>query len=175
MFSLNLKVMIMFINSDLNAKLRICKSDLWNKRKSLYHMLIHCDVRVPYRYRTYLYQEAWTEFWGIAPIVLWVPRRLWRGYVDLTVHFKKESIRTLAYHSYQPSNHCCGSGSWSAWIRIILEPGNASRSASASNKNTDPRPYPHQSDKLDPVPDPNPHQFEDKPKCMEYEAILALF
>jgi hypothetical protein len=31
---------------------------------------------------------------------------------------------------------------------------------------------PHQSDKLDPKPDPDPHQFADgKPKCMEYEPI----
>ncbi len=30
--------------------------------------------------------------------------------------------------------------------------------------------------KLDPEPDPDPHQFADvKPKCMEYEPILALF
>ncbi len=30
--------------------------------------------------------------------------------------------------------------------------------------------------KLDPGPDPDPHQFADvKPKCMEYEPILALF
>jgi hypothetical protein len=30
--------------------------------------------------------------------------------------------------------------------------------------------------KLDPEPDPDPHQFADvKPKCMEYESILALF
>jgi hypothetical protein len=48
------------------------------------------------------------------------------------------------------------------WIRI--------RSASASDKKPDPDP--HQSDKLD----PDPHLFtDDKPKCMEYETILALF
>ncbi len=30
--------------------------------------------------------------------------------------------------------------------------------------------------KLDPEPDPGPHQFADvKTKCMEYEPILALF
>jgi hypothetical protein len=34
----------------------------------------------------------------------------------------------------------------------------------------------HQSDKLDPDPDPDPLQFTDvKPKCMEFEPILALF
>ncbi len=34
----------------------------------------------------------------------------------------------------------------------------------------------HQSDKLDPDPDPDPLQFaDDKPKCMDYEPILALF
>jgi hypothetical protein len=37
---------------------------------------------------------------------------------------------------------------------------------SASNKNQDPDP--HQSDKLDPEPDQDPHQFaDDKPKWME--------
>jgi hypothetical protein len=41
-------------------------------------------------------------------------------------------------------------------------------------KNLDPHPDPHQSDK--PEPDPDSHQFAgDKPKCMEYEPILALF
>jgi hypothetical protein len=35
-------------------------------------------------------------------------------------------------------------------------------------------PDPNQSDKLDPKPDP--HQFaDDKPNCMEYEPILAIF
>ncbi len=35
-------------------------------------------------------------------------------------------------------------------------------------------PHLHQRDKLDPEPDP--HKFaDDKPKCMEYEPILALF
>jgi hypothetical protein len=35
-------------------------------------------------------------------------------------------------------------------------------------------PDPNQSDKLDPEPDP--HQFADeKPKCIEYLPILALF
>jgi hypothetical protein len=51
---------------------------------------------------------------------------------------------------FQGLNQCCGSGS--AWIRIIL----------------------HQSDMLD--PDPDPHKFaDDKPKCMEYEPISAVF
>ncbi len=48
--------------------------------------------------------------------------------------------------------------------------------------NLDPDPHPHQIKiririkiyKLD--PEPNPHQFADvKPKCMDYEPILALF
>jgi hypothetical protein len=31
---------------------------------------------------------------------------------------------------------------------------------------------PHQSERLDPEPDPDPHQFaDDKPKRMEYEPI----
>jgi hypothetical protein len=39
-----------------------------------------------------------------------------------------------------------------------------------------PRPDPHQKDKLDPEPDPDPHLFaDDKPKCIEYEPILARF
>jgi hypothetical protein len=42
------------------------------------------------------------------------------------------------------------------------------------NLDPHPDPDPHQSDKLDPEPDP--HQFADnKPKCMEYEPICALF
>ncbi len=56
------------------------------------------------------------------------------------------------------------------WIRIILGPG----SGSASNKNQDPdsRPDSHQSNKMD----PDPHKFsDDKPKCVEYEPIWALF
>ncbi len=49
-------------------------------------------------------------------------------------------------------------------------PGSASGSASTSNKNPDP----HQSDNL--YPEPDPHQWaDDKPKCKEYEPILALF
>ncbi len=56
-------------------------------------------------------------------------------------------------------------GSASFW-----KPGSASGSASAANKYPDP----HQTDKLD--PDPDPHQFADaKPKCMQYEPILAIF
>jgi hypothetical protein len=40
------------------------------------------------------------------------------------------------------------------------------------NHKLDPDPEPHQSDKLD----PDPHQLaDDKPKCMEYEPISALF
>jgi hypothetical protein len=44
--------------------------------------------------------------------------------------------------------------------------------------NSDPHHFgnldPHQSDNVDPEPDP--HQFTDeKPKCLEYEPILALF
>ncbi len=65
------------------------------------------------------------------------------------------------------SQQWCGSGSASFWLP-----------ESASNKNSDPypRPDPHQSDTLDPEPDPDPHPFaDDKPKCTEYEPILALF
>jgi hypothetical protein len=52
------------------------------------------------------------------------------------------------------------------------------------NLDPHPGPHPHQIKiwirikicKLDPEPDPDPHQFADvKPKCMEYEPILALF
>jgi hypothetical protein len=40
--------------------------------------------------------------------------------------------------------------------------------------NLDPHPNPHHSDILEPEQDP--HQFaHEKPKCMEYEPILALF
>ncbi len=45
-----------------------------------------------------------------------------------------------------------------------------------------PEPHPHKIKirikiyKLDPEPDPDPHQFADvKPKCLEYDPILALF
>ncbi len=39
-----------------------------------------------------------------------------------------------------------------------------------------PHPDPHQSDKLNQELYPDPQQFsDDKPKCMEYEPILALF
>ncbi len=52
--------------------------------------------------------------------------------------------------------------------------------------NLGPDPHPHQikisirvciqRDKLDPEPDPDLHQFaDDKPKCMEYEPIWAIF
>jgi hypothetical protein len=42
--------------------------------------------------------------------------------------------------------------------------------------NLDRHSHAHKSDKLDPEPDPDPHQFaDDKPKCMEYEHISALF
>jgi hypothetical protein len=45
---------------------------------------------------------------------------------------------------------------------------------SASNKNQDPDP--HQSDKLDPEPYQDPHQFaDDKPKCIEQGAYLSTF
>jgi hypothetical protein len=64
---------------------------------------------------------------------------------------------------------CCGSGSASFWL-----PGSSSGSTSASNKNPDPHMDPHHRDML--YPEPDPHQFtDDKPKCMEYEPILALF
>ncbi len=52
------------------------------------------------------------------------------------------------------------------------------------NLDPDPHPQPHQIKiririkmyKLDPDPDPDPHQFADvKPKCVEYEPILAFF
>jgi hypothetical protein len=52
------------------------------------------------------------------------------------------------------------------------------------NQDPHPDPHPHQRkiqirikiDKLDPEPDLDPHQFADvKPKCMEYEPILASF
>ncbi len=40
----------------------------------------------------------------------------------------------------------------------------------------DPHPDQHQSDKLDEEPDPDGHQFaDDKPKCMDYEPIRAIF
>jgi hypothetical protein len=61
--------------------------------------------------------------------------------------------------------------------------GPASGSADPHNfGNLDPHPYhikkpdPHHSDKLNPEPDPDTHHFaDDKPKCMEYGPILALF
>jgi hypothetical protein len=38
-----------------------------------------------------------------------------------------------------------------------------------------PHPDPHQNDKLDQEQEPDMHQFsDDKPKCMEYEPILAV-
>ncbi len=46
------------------------------------------------------------------------------------------------------------------------------------NSPVDPDPHSdqHQSDKLDPEPDPDQHQFtDDKPKCIDYEPILAVF
>jgi hypothetical protein len=61
-------------------------------------------------------------------------------------------------------------------IRIRKDPHNFD--------NLDPHPDPHQIKirfhikiyKLDPEPDLDPHQFADvKPKCMEYEPILAFF
>jgi hypothetical protein len=80
------------------------------------------------------------------------------------------TLLTLPYHNHP--NKKFNPGPW-------LDSGPRTRkqccgSASASNKNTDPNPQsdPHQtqSDKLD------PDQFaDDKPKCMEYEPILALF
>jgi hypothetical protein len=40
------------------------------------------------------------------------------------------------------------------------------------NLDPHPDPHPHHSDKLN----PDPHQFaDDKPKCMEYKPIVALF
>ncbi len=39
----------------------------------------------------------------------------------------------------------------------------------------DPHSDPHQSDKLDPEPDPDRNPFSDvKPKCIEYEPLLAV-
>ncbi len=68
------------------------------------------------------------------------------------------------------SQQCCGSGS--AWIHIIL----ITWIRIKKNLDPSPRPDPHQKDKLDPEPDPDPHLFaDDKPKCIEYEPILARF
>jgi hypothetical protein len=45
---------------------------------------------------------------------------LWRGHVDLSVHLKKESIRTLAYLSYRPSIPSSGPGPTLDHCVIIL-------------------------------------------------------
>jgi hypothetical protein len=62
------------------------------------------------------------------------------------------------------------------WIRIRIRIPDLHGSASFGNLDPHPDSHPHQSDKLDPELDPDPHQFaDDKPKCMEFEPILALF
>jgi hypothetical protein len=88
-------------------------------------------------------------------------------------HFSGRPARSS---TYPPTHQCCESRSGFAWIRIasFWLPGSAPGFASTSYKNQEPNP--HQNYKLDPEPDPDPHQFaDDKPKCMEYEPILALF
>jgi hypothetical protein len=58
-------------------------------------------------------------------------------------------------------------GPKNTWIRIRIR-------NNVGNLDPHPDPHLHQSEKLDPEPDP--HKFaDDKPKCMEYEPILALF
>jgi hypothetical protein len=63
------------------------------------------------------------------------------------------------------------------WIRIRKDPhhiGNLDPDPHPHQKKPDPDP--HLKKKLDPKPDPYPYQFADvKPKCIEYEPILALF
>jgi hypothetical protein len=79
-------------------------------------------------------------------------------------HFNGSRKYHLYFTLHLSGKQCCGSGSaWILtilvfWIRIHIK------------KNPDP----YRSDKLN--PEPEPHQFaDDKPNCMEYEPILALF
>jgi hypothetical protein len=58
------------------------------------------------------------------------------------------------------------------WIQIRIGIRNKEKSGSGSGSNKNQDPDLHQSDKLDPEPDTDPHQFtDDKPKCMKYEPI----
>jgi hypothetical protein len=57
-------------------------------------------------------------------------------------------------------------------LKVIRKKVISSGTASGSVVETSPHPDPHQRDKLD----PDPHQFAgDKPKCMGYEPLVALF
>jgi hypothetical protein len=61
------------------------------------------------------------------------------------------------------------------WIRIhiILITWNRIKENSGSGSNKNLNSDPHQSHKLDPEPDP--HRFADKAKCMEYESFRPLY
>jgi hypothetical protein len=63
------------------------------------------------------------------------------------------------------------------WIRIHMDPHHfCNLDPHKTNPDQDRHPDPHQSDQLDLEPDSDAHQFaDDKPQCMEYEHILALF